>query len=436
MRGKISAWLESKSHFVVVLLAMAASFSAYLSMYAFRKPLAANSYTDVAGVIIFETSFDYKAIALIAQLIGYMCSKFLGVKFASEAPLNRRAPYVIGLILFAGMMLVLFAITPAPYNLIWLFFNGLPLGMVWSMLFGILEGRRITEFLGLAMSVSVVFASGWVKAVGLWTIQSCNVAPFWMPALTGAIFIPLLLISLGILYVLPPPDEKDVAHRRKRAPMTRADRTAFFKKYFVGVVVLIGAYLCLMTYRALRDDFMDLILADLGYELKASDFAGIESVVGVSVIVVLLGLWFFKNNRIAVWANMTLVGIGAVLTGVSTILMNADLISPKTFFVINGIGLYIAYVPFQCILIDRLLATLDTVATAAFLIAAADAAGYVAVVALYLSKNVYGRVTGVQINWAELLMFASYVVATLVPVAMIICAIYFRNKEHQQALNQ
>ena len=417
---RISHWLAGKPQSLVVLLASLAAFSAYLSMYAFRKPLAANTYSDVASLTILGADFDFKAIAL--------CSKFLGVKFASEAPLARRAPYVLGLITFAWLMLVVFAICPAPYNLIFLFLNGLPLGMVWSMLFGILEGRRITEFLGLAMSVSVVFASGWVKAVGLWTIQTLAIPPFWMPAVTGGLFVPLLLLSLAILYCLPPPNEQDVAQRTVRAPMSRIDRRRFFKNYFWGVFALIGSYVCLISYRGLRDDFMDLILADLGYKLQASDFAGIETTVGLTVILVLCALWFFKSNRMAVWSCMFLIAIGSIMTGVSTLLMQNGTLSPKAFFIANGIGLYIAYVPMQSILLDRLLATLNTVATAAFLIAATDAAGYVSIVCIYLTKNVYLEVTGNEINWAQLLMLMSFVVAIVVPIGMLFCACYFSQR--------
>ncbi len=112
-QNKITKWIEGQPQLIVVLFAMFAAFAAYLSMYAFRKPLAANSYEGVEAFSLFGTAFHYKAIALISQLLGYMCSKFLGVKFASEAPLSRRAPYVLGLILFAWLMLVLFALTPA-----------------------------------------------------------------------------------------------------------------------------------------------------------------------------------------------------------------------------------------------------------------------------------------------------------------------------------
>lgn len=428
IQKRVAQWLESKPRFFFVVFSSIAAFSAYLSMYAFRKPLSASDYNNIESLTLFGTEFDFKAIALISQLLGYMTSKFLGVKFASEAPFARRAPRVLGLIAFAGLMLIMFAITPAPYNLIFLFFNGLPLGMVWSMLFGILEGRRVTEFLGLAMSISVIFASGWVKAVGLWTIQSLGVPEFWMPAFTGGLFIPLLLFSLALLFCLPPPDEQDIAQRTARAPMSRNDRRRFFKDYSWGVVALVGSYVCLITYRGLRDDFMDLILADLGYKLQASDFAGIETRVGLVVIVVLCSLWFFKSNRFAVWSCMGLIAIGSIITGVSTVLMQNGTLGPKAFFIVNGIGLYIAYVPLQSILLDRLLASLETVATAAFLIAVADAFGYVSIVCIYLTKNVYLEVTDKEINWAQLLICVSYVVAFVVPIGMAFCAFYFDKK--------
>ena len=143
-----SLWISRQPEFFLALYAMLAAFSAYMSMYAFRKPFTATGYEAVEDLTFLGVAFGYKTIAVISQLLGYTCSKFLGIKFASEASLGSRVPKALGLILFAELMLVLFAITPAPYNLFFLFCNGLPLGMVWSMLFGILEGRRISEFLG------------------------------------------------------------------------------------------------------------------------------------------------------------------------------------------------------------------------------------------------------------------------------------------------
>ncbi len=424
----LTAWIDRQSEFVLTIYAMTAAFAGYMSMYAFRRPFTATGYEAVEPITLLGVAFGYKPIAVISQVVGYTCSKFLGIKFASEAPLGKRVPIVIGLIFLAEVMLVLFGMTPAPYNVLFLFFNGLPLGMVWSMLFGIVEGRRITEFLGLGMSVSVVFASGWAKGAGQWTMDVWHVPEFWMPAVTGMLFVPLLLLSMFMLWHVPPPTAADIEQRTKRAPMTRDDRNEFVRTFFPGVVMLTLGYLCLMAYRNIRDDFMDQILRDLGHTVSSSDFVSIESYVGVTVIAVLCLLWFFRDNRRAVWANLTLVGVGAVLLGGSTVMLKMDWLGPKTFYVLNGIGLYVAFVPYQSILMDRLLASLHTVATAAFLISLGDSFGYLSVVATYLGRDVYQSFAQQELPWVTLLEYTSYVVMVFVPLMMIGCAAYFRRR--------
>lgn len=424
--SRLARWLDARPRAVLTVYAMAAAFAAYASMYAFRKPFTATSYQGLTAFTVAGVAFGYKAIAVISQLLGYMASKFIGIKVASEASFGRRVPLVLGLIGFAELMLVLFGLVPRPWNLACLFLNGLPLGMVWSLLFGVLEGRRVTEFLGLGMSVSVIFSSGWVKSVGLLTIEQWGVSEFWMPAVTGLLFVPVLLLSLWMLHHLPPPDARDRAERTQRASMGRGERHAFLKRYLPGVVLLVFGYLCLMAYRDLRDSFMPDILRDLGHTADARTFAGVESLVGVIVIGVLFVLWFFRDNRRAVWANMALVAAGAVLLGLAAVLLEARRLSPTAFYVLNGIGLYVAFVPYQSILMDRLLASLRTVATAAFLIAMADAFGYLSTVALYLTRDVYTKVAQVGLPWADLLLIASYVVMIGVPLAILGAALYFR----------
>lgn len=422
----IRKWLEESSSGLPTVYAMIAAFAAYASMYAFRKPFTATGYEGLTAFTAFGVAFSYKPIAIIAQLLGYMSSKFIGIKVASEARMRRRVPTVLGLILFAECMLLLFALTPAPYNILFLFLNGLPLGMVWSLLFGILEGRKVTEFLGLAMSVSVIFASGIVKGVGRWTMEAWHVTEFWMPVTTGLLFIPLLLLSLYMLHQVPPPTDKDIALRRERRPMLRADRRHFVRTYFPGVLCLMIGYLCLMTYRDLRDSFMDLILADLGYAVDASTFTSIETTVGVCVIALLCVLYFVRNNRMAVWVNLGLVAGGAIMLGLATVLLQQGVLGPKGFYLVNGIGLYVAFVPYQSILMDRLLASLHTVATASFLVAIADSYGYLSTVSLYLARDIFSKLGGVEIKWIVMLNISSYVVMVVVPLMVIGVVVYFK----------
>ncbi len=110
--------LRSKGIFIV--WSMLAAFGTYFCMYAFRKPFNAGTYAghQVGGI-------DYKAILIVAQVIGYMLSKFIGIKVISELKPARRKALITGLILFAEISLLLFGLVPPPYNFICLFFNGL-----------------------------------------------------------------------------------------------------------------------------------------------------------------------------------------------------------------------------------------------------------------------------------------------------------------------
>ncbi|MEM9419421.1 MAG: DUF5690 family protein [Planctomycetota bacterium] len=519
--SRLAAWIDRQPRVVLTIYAMTAAFLAYMSMYAFRKPWSADKYEAQAEVTLFGVAFGYKVVAAIAQLAGYMGSKFLGIKFASEASMRQRVPIVIGLILFAECMLLGFALVPAPYNILFLVLNGLPLGMVWSMLFGIVEGRKITEFLALGMSVSVIFSSAWVKDVGRWTMSELGTEVFWMPFVTGAIFIPVLALSMFMLWHVPPPTAEDIEARTDREPMTRTERRAFIRKYFIGVLALVMGYTMLMGYRNVRDDFMPDILADLGHKLysdeqvaalsaldevdvaseslvalgytaeqsafladpisvlrnggseiayasshdgifenlagvadaeslvavgyseeqaafledpqsgmdtleyKTVSFGSMENWVGVAVIALLCLLWFFKNNRHAVYANLAFITVGSLLVGATTLMVSNKIIDPKMFYILNGIGLYMAFVPYQSIFMDRILASLHTVATASFLIALGDAYGYLTVLSTYLGKDIYPAFTGGTLDWAQLLSIGAYIVLVGVPICVAVMIGYF-----------
>jgi hypothetical protein len=86
-------------------------------MYAFRKPFSAATY-HVGEV-------DYKVILVISQSLGYMLSKFSGIKIISEMKQHGRGLGIIVLISIAAVALLLFAITPYPYSAVFMFINGL-----------------------------------------------------------------------------------------------------------------------------------------------------------------------------------------------------------------------------------------------------------------------------------------------------------------------
>src|SRR5262249_50051465 len=155
--------------------------------------------------------------------LGYTLSKFLGIKVVAEVHPHRRAALLLGLIAAAQVALLLFGLTPAPFNLLWLFCNGVPLGMVFGLVLGFLEGRRHTEALVAGLCGSFIVADGVTKSVGAALLQA-GVSEYWMPFLSGLLFVPPLLLFTWMLTRIPRPSRQDVAARSERAPMNGAER--------------------------------------------------------------------------------------------------------------------------------------------------------------------------------------------------------------------
>lgn len=391
------------------LVAALAAFGAYTAMYAFRKPFSAATYTgqEIGGVSL-------KVLLVVAQLLGYTLSKFLGIKVVSEAGAGRRIALIAGLIGIAFLPLVLLPQVPRWAQVVCLFVNGLPLGMIWGLIFGFLEGRKVTEFLGLGMSVSFIFASGWTKSVGVYLMKSWGVPELWMPAVTGLAFVPLLGVCLALLTSLPAPSTEDITERSERAPMNGVQRRQFLARNAVSLTFLILPYVLLTVYRDLRDTFMADVLKELGVQPDPSFFARVESMVGLGVLAALAGLWWIRDHWKALGTYHVLISLGAILVGASTLAFQQGWLGPAAWMVLTGLGGYLGYVPFNSVLFDRLLAATRQVGTAAFLIQVADSVGYLASASLYLQRT-FSKASPA---WTQLTQNGGLGLAVLVPVLL------------------
>ena len=206
--SNIRRWLTQANGFQFACYTSFVAFSTYFCMYAFRKPFAAAEYAELT-----LWGMDYKIVLVISQVIGYTISKFMGIRFIAEIERHRRTIALIGLIFAAEAALVGFGCVPYPYNFIFMFLNGLPLGMIWGLVFSFLEGRQTTEVLAAALSASFIVSSGVVKAVGKYTIAAWNVPEFWMPAVTGLLFLGPLLLCAWLLSRVPHPTQRDEQSR-------------------------------------------------------------------------------------------------------------------------------------------------------------------------------------------------------------------------------
>jgi hypothetical protein len=417
--GSLTRWLEKAPPWAFAAVAIGAAFSTYFCMYAFRKPFAAGAFAGEVDLPLVG-ALTYKSLFIISQVLGYCCSKFMGIKVISELSADRRALGIGLTIGVAWAALLGFALTPAPYNAVFLFINGLPLGMVWGLVFGFLEGRRLSEVLGAGLSVSYIVASGWVKAVGRWLMDQ-GVPEYWMPFATGALFAAPMVGAVLVLRSLPPPTADDVAARSKREPMDGAARWAFFKAYAPGLSALTGLYVLLTAYRDFRDNFAVEIWSALGYGETPAILATSETWVAFGVLLTLGLLMLVKDNRRALSLVHALMAFGTALVGLSTLGWQLGVVPADAWMISVGLGLYMAYVPFGCVLFDRLIAALGVVGTAGFLIYLTDAFGYLGSVGVLLYKDL-GQST---VSWLDFFVGFSYLTSAACTAAFLVSFAYF-----------
>jgi hypothetical protein len=399
-QGPITRALAAAPSWVFALYGGVAAFAAYFSMFAYRKPFTAATYDHVAG---WPFAIDFKVALVIAQVAGYAVSKIIGVKVISEMKPRRR--WLAILVLIGGAELSLLGLSSAPALLgpAALFVNGLCLGMIWGLVFGFVEGRRLSEVLGAMLCASFILASGVVKSVGK-SLLLQGVDERWMPALTGLLFTPLLLLAVGALTQLPPPSPADEAARVRRAPMDAKARAALLAAHAPALALMVTVYVVLTALRDFRDNFAAEIWAELGYKNAAAIFSLSEIPVAAIVLAGLALLMTVRDNRRAVGFNLGFVGLGFALLGLATLAHRAGLLGPVAWMIATGAGIYMAYTPFNGMLFDRLIAATGRVGTAGFLIYVADACGYVGSVSLLLARY-FGHLT---LAWSGFLANAAY----------------------------
>jgi hypothetical protein len=295
------------------------------------------------------------------------------------------------------------------------------LGLIWGLVFGFLEGRRTSELLGAMLCASFIVSSGVVKSVGDTVMLKGWADEFWMPAVTGLLFVPLLLFCVLGLATLPPPSKEDEQLRVARVPMNGRARAQMFFAYAPGLVALVLIYVGLSSLRDFRDNFAVEIWSGLGITNNAAIFTLSELPVGVVCLVVLSTLMFIRDNRRAFMGNLLLVALGLALTGLCTLAFRAHLIGGVTWMIALGAGTYLGYTPFNALLFDRFIAASGRTATAGFLIYVADAAGYASSVALLVFRN-FG---GVALSWVEFLEDTAFAVALGGLALLLLAALYF-----------
>jgi phosphonate degradation associated HDIG domain protein len=383
-----AGWLRSKLETapkpVFVAYAIACAFATYFCMYAFRKPFAAAQFE---GEHFLGSQIALKTAFVVSQILGYTVSKYIGIKVCPEVRPGRRAGMLVFLILSAESALVLFAILPPNLKVAAIFLSGLPLGMVWGLIVWYLEGRLTSELLLAGLACSYIVSSGLVKDVGRYLMSAHGVSEAAMPVLTGLLFLPPFLLSVWLLNHLPATTREDHAARVERTTMDGSSRLAFLGALFTGLMLLFGLRLLTTAFRDYRDNYGVELFEALGYRGDTTLFTRTELAVAFGVMTCLALLCLIRNNRAGVLAAHLLMGAGLALMALSTFLLDIGVLNGLGWMILVGLGSYMAYVPHDTVVFDRIIASTRVAGTAVFSIYLADAIGYTGSIGLPLVKD-------------------------------------------------
>ncbi len=402
-------------------------FLAYTMIFGFRK-----SFTVATFDGITVAGYSYKTILVIAQVLGYMLAKFYGVKYISELKRTGRGAIILLLTGISWLSWLFFALVPAPYNIVFLFVNGFPLGMLWGVVFSYVEGRKGTDFIGASLAVSFIFASGFVRSAGGWLMLEFQLSEFWVPFYTGLLFAVPLLLFVYLMEKIPLPSAQDIAERMERSPMNAEQRRAFIKRFLPGLAACIMIYVFATIFRDIRDNFGAEMWKEMGYFNQPAIFTKTEAPISLIILVLIGSMVMIRNSFKALMITHGFIGLGFLLAGISTIGYVTGSLSPLGWMTAVGLGLYMVYIPFNAVFFERLIATFKYAGNVGFLIYLADSVGYIGSVGVLLSKEIFK----IQLNWVTFFSNSVIALSVIGLLLTVFSALYFRLKHKQEDVKQ
>ena len=412
-----------RNSFILTLFASVTAFFTYLCFYPFRRAYTAATYDDLAFLGV-----NFKILIITAQVLGFAVSKGLGIKYVSEMQPQNRSRNLLIMIGLSWICYLFFALTPAPYNLLFIFIASLPLGMVYGTILGFLEGRKSTDLLVAVLTASFIMGSGFAKSIGKWVMTSLGVSQFWMPFVACAMMIVPFSICVWLMGQIPPPTEEDKENRTERKPMKKADRKAFIKEFALSMTIFVFSYVLLTTFREFRDNFTPEIWKLLGYGNNSAIFTQTETPIAITVLLMMAAMRWVKNNYKAFAIIQLLMLAGGVLIGLSTFLFQQKILSPVAWLTTLGLGVYMAYAMCNSLYFERMIAAFKKSGTVGFLITFADYYAYIGSILVLFYKNFFQK----SINYLDFFIMLSYGISViyvlLVALSMWNLSIYNRKK--------
>jgi hypothetical protein len=185
----------------------------------------------------------------------------------------------------------------------------------------------------------------------------------------------------------------------------------------------------LTIYRDLRDNFAVDIWKSAGIAGNSMIFTWSELPIAMIVFIVMISVMIIKDNRKAFLMNNYIILSGFITIGLSTLAIKTGVINPVAWVILLGLGTYMGYLPYNCLLFDRMIAAFGSAANAGFFIYIADSFGYLGSVGTLIFKNFNNR----ELSWFNFVITTSYGLAISGSVLIILSIFYFNQKMRRTA---
>jgi hypothetical protein len=216
-----------------------------------------------------------------------------------------------------------------------------------------------------------------------------------MPFVAGSIFLVPLLVALWLLKQTPVPNESDIIQRSERVPMNKEDRLKFVLKFGWLLLPVVISYMLFTIVRDFSEDFANELWAETGYVSDAGIFVQSSTIITILVLLIIASFFRIQSNFKAFIYAHVLVIAGLIMSLLSTILFNQHVISPFYWMIFSTAGLYVAYLPFNCLYFERLISTYSVNGNVGFVMYIADSFGYLGTVIVLLIKEF----VSLQFSW-------------------------------------
>lgn len=137
-----------------------------------------------------------------------------------------------------------------------------------------------------------------------------------------------------------------------------------------------------------------------------------------------------KNNKKAFYLNHWIIIAGFAVSILSTLALQAGIIAPFLWMVLAGTGVYMAYIPFNSLLFDRLIATFKYAGNVGFLMYLVDSFGYLGSSMVLVVKQ-FGQFE--NISWLNFYINSLLLFLSISMVLILSSYLYFQRKSKQNS---